>query len=407
MHGLHTALVVMAWVLAAAWLTRLVEALAGFPTLPHLLRPEFDTTPGGSPRVAVIVPARNEAANICACVTSLLKQDYVHMRIFAVNDRSTDATGALLDELAAPQSGKRLRVLHVTELPAGWLGKTHAMAAAAGVAIDSYGPDYLLFTDADIEFAPYAIRRSLVAAMRDRADHFVTLPTTVARTAGEAVLLAFMQSVAIWGARTWRVADPRAKRDAIGVGAFNMLRTEAYLRIGGFDALRMEVLEDLTLGRLVKRAGFRQQVGIAPGLVSVHWAPGMLGIIRGLTKNLFSVFQYRISVLLLASVGVALLCIGPVGLFAVPGARVPAVIAWGAAAGLYAISSRVSRLPLWCSLFLPIAAGLVIYAMLRSALITLMRGGVVWRDTFYSLQELRGHRQVQGVVSSRIYQQPK
>jgi len=166
-----------------------------------------------------------------------------------------------------------------------------------------------------------------------------------------------------------------------------------YQQIGGFEALRMEVLEDLTLGRIVKAAGFRQQVGVAPGIVSVHWAAGVWGILRGMTKNFFAVFQYRIALLLFASLGIALLCIGPAVLLTIPGARVPALLAWAAAAGLYAVSSRVSRLPLWCSLFLPVAAVLVVYAMVRSAIVTLARGGVIWRGTFYPIDELRKWRQ--------------
>lgn len=391
MHGLHLAVVVLAWGIAVAWLTRWAEAATGFPKLPHLLRPEFDSMPEGAPRVAVIVPARNEAANIRSCVESLLRQDYAPLCVFAVNDRSTDTTGALLDELAMAHAGGRLRVLHVAELPPGWLGKTHAMAVAAEAAIESCRPDYLLFTDADIDFAPDAIRRSLVAAVRSRADHFVTLPTTLAKSAGEAVVLSFLQLIGMWAVRTWRVADAKARRDAIGVGAFNLLRADVYRQIGGFEALHMEVLEDLTLGRMVKAAGLRQQVGVAPGLVSVHWAAGVRGIIHGMTKNFFAVFHYRIGLLLLAGLGIAVLCVAPAILLALPGARVAALLAWAAAAGLYAISSRVSRLPPWCSFFMPVAAALVVYAMLRSSLVTLARGGVIWRDTFYPLQDLRRH----------------
>jgi GT2 family glycosyltransferase len=405
MHALHLSTVVLSWIIAVAWISRLAEAAFGFPRLPHLLRSRFGTVPENSPRVAVVVPARNEAANIRGCVESLLRQDYSHIRIFAVNDRSTDATGPILDELARTRDSDRLVVLHVTDLPAGWLGKTHAMAVAAAEAIESYNPDYLLFTDADIDFAADAIRRSLAGAIHSRADHFITLPTTLAKSAGEAVMLSFLQLIGMWAVRTWRVADPKAKRDAIGVGAFNMIRTEVYRRLGGFEAIRMEVLEDLTLGRMVKAGGFRQQVGVAPGLVSLHWAAGMRGIVRGMTKNFFAVFQYRMLPLLLASLAIAVLSAGPAALLAVPGARLPALLAWAAAGGLYAISSRVSNLPLWCCLLLPAAAVLVVYAMVRSSVVTLARGGVTWRGTFYSLEELRGHHQARKAAVSRGYEQ--
>lgn len=386
---LHFGALALAWTIAAAWVTRLLEAIVGFPKVPHLRETQFDAVPDGNPTVAVIVPARNEAANIRNCIDSVLAQDYPPIEVFAVDDRSTDETGGILEELAAGATGGRLHILHVNVLPERWLGKTHAMALGANRALESCAPTYLLFTDADIEFAPNAIRRSLVAAIRERADHFVTFPTTIAKNAGEAVLLAFLQVIGMWAARAWRVADPEAKRDAIGVGAFNMLRTDAYQALGGFETLRMEVLEDLTLGRLVKAAGLRQQVGVAPGMVSVHWAAGVLGIVRGMTKNFFAVFEYRISLVLLATVGTGLLCIGPAWFLALQGLRLPALVAWTAAAGLYGISSRISRLPLWCAAFLPLAAALAIYAILRSTAVTLVRGGVTWRGTFYSLDDLR------------------
>ena len=394
MQGFHTAMQALSWMIAAAWLGKLVEAAAGFGAIPCLWAPEFDRAPEGNPSVAVVIPARNEAAKVRACIESLLLQDYPNLKVIAVDDRSTDATGSILDESEASDQTGRLKVLHVGELPAGWLGKTHAMALAARFAIDHYAVDYLLFTDADIQFSREALRRALVAAIRSRADHFVTLPTTIAKTWGEAMVLAYLQVLGMWAVRTWRVPDPKAKRDAIGVGAFNLLRTEAYQQIGGFEALRMEVLEDLTLGRLMKHQGFRQRVGIAPGLVSVHWAAGVTGIIRGMTKNFFAVFHYRLPVVLLATTATAILCIGPAVGLAIPEARLPSLLAWAGAAGMYAISRRASWLSVWYASLLPVAAALVVYAMLRSTLVTLVHGGVTWRGTFYSLDELRRHHAI-------------
>jgi glycosyltransferase involved in cell wall biosynthesis len=399
MHLLPKILSILAWLIAAAWLVRLGEALLGSGRVPNLTTPEFDAHPEGNPRLVVIVPARNEGASVRFSITSLLEQDYPNLRVIAVDDRSTDATGTILDQLAAEPSNEpaalgqtiKLRVLHVTELPAGWLGKTYAMALAAREAIENFAPEYLLFTDADVHFSSDALRRSLVAATRARADHFVTLPTTLAKTGGEAVMLAFLQVLSVWAVRNWRIADPAAKRDAIGVGAFNLIRTEVYQQAGGFEALRMEVLEDLTLGRMLKRAGFRQRVAIAPGLVSVHWAAGIAGIVCGMTKNFFAVFEYRLGLMFAATLATGILCLSPALLLGLRGARLPSLLAWAAAAGLYVLCGRVSRISPWYALSMPVGAVLVIYAMLRSTLVTSIRGGVVWRGTFYPLHELRRH----------------
>ena len=177
------------------------------------------------------------------------------------------------------------------------------MALAARHAIAIHHPDYLLFTDADILFHPEAIRRSLAQAVATQADHFVTFPTPIIKTTGEGMLLGYLQVMGLWATRPWRAADPNAMRDSVGIGAFNLLRTSAYQQLGGFDALRMEILEDLTLARSVKLAGLRQRVAIAPGMVSLHWASGALGIINVMTKNLFAIFQFRISLVLLACIG--------------------------------------------------------------------------------------------------------
>jgi GT2 family glycosyltransferase len=397
MHILDLVLVIMAWVIALAWLMKLVEAWVGLPSVPNLLAAEFDVMPEGEPSIAVIVPARNEAAGVGACLESLLRQDYARLRIVAVDDRSADGTGAILDALAAVH-GERLEVLHVHALPEGWLGKTHAMAVAARQAIATGSWDYLLFTDGDVVFRPDALRRALAQVCATEADHFVVLPTTVVKTWGEGMLLAYLQVMAVWVVRIWRVADAKARRDAIGVGAFNLVRAAAYEELGGFEATPMEILEDLTLGRRVKKAGMRQRVGVAPGMICLHWAAGVRGILTGMMKNIFAVYRFRAGMLVAAAAAIAAACLGPVGFLAVPGARVAGLVALGSVAGLYALLGRTNRISPGYAVLFPVAAVLVVWTMLQSMAITLGRGGVDWRGTFYSLAELREHagRDIEG-----------
>ena len=387
-HPLQSALTAASWFVALAWLWKAITAARGLPCVPNLLLPQFNLTPAGSPSVTVIVPARDEAASVGACLESLLQQDYPNLQIIAVDDRSTDGTGTLMDALAL-QHPTRLRVLSITELPPGWLGKTHAMALAARHAIAIHHPDYLLFTDADVLFLPQAIRISLAQAVATQADHFVTLPTPILKTTGEAMLLGYLQVMGLWATRPWRVSNPKALRDAIGIGAFNLLRTPVYQQLGGFDALRMEILEDLTLAVRVKQAGLRQRVAIAPGLINLHWAPGAIGVINTMTKNLFAVFRFHASLLLLACLWLTLFCIAPVAFLALPEARTPAILTLASIATLYGLSSRHSRISPWYAVFFPISAALFIYSLFRSMLTTLRDGGVTWRGTFYPLADLR------------------
>jgi glycosyltransferase involved in cell wall biosynthesis len=327
----------------------------------------------------------NEAENIAACLESLLAQEYTSLQILAVDDRSTDGTGAIMDSFAT-RCPDRLKVLHITDLPGGWLGKTHAMAVAAR---ESEG-EYLLFTDADILFSPDALRRSMAYAVASQADHLVTLPTLVLKRWDEAALLSFFQVCALWASRPWKVADSKAKRDAVGVGAFNLIRRDAYEKVGGFEALRMEIIEDLGIARRVKRAGLRQRVAFGRGLVNVHWASGAFGVVGVLTKNIFSAFRFQIPLLLFACGWLVAFCVLPVVVI-VPGLLLPWVLTAFSVAFLYVGLGRHSGISAWNAALAPFAALLLIYALLRSMVTTLRQGGVVWRGTFYPLAELKRH----------------
>ncbi len=380
----------IAWVIALAWLWKAITAAFGFRHVPNLALAEFNVSPSGTPSLTIIVPARNEAANIAATLHSLLAQDYPNLQILAVDDRSTDQTGAIIDTIAC-EHPTCLRAIHITELPAGWLGKTHALSFAARHAIALHHPDYLLFTDADVFFEPTILRRSLAQAVATQADHFVTFPTPLVKTLGEGTLLSYLGVMGLWATRPWRAANPKALRDSIGIGAFNLLRTTAYQQLGGFDALRMQILEDITLARRVKLAGLQQRVAVAPGMVTLHWASGALGIVNGMAKNLFAVFQFRTLVALLAAMWFAVFCLGPVPFLFLSATRAPAVLTLIAVAILYFLSSRNSRVSAWYALLFPVGAVLLIYSMLASVWITLREEGVWWRGTFYPLAELRKH----------------
>jgi GT2 family glycosyltransferase len=383
---MHLLLELAAWLVALIWVWRVVDAHRGLPGIPDLLRSEHDHAPAGLPALTVIVPARNEAKDIRACLTSLLQQDYPAIDILAVNDRSNDATGAIMDELAALHPAK-LRVLHVESLPPEWLGKTHAMALAARQTAS----EFLLFTDADVLFAPDSLRRALAYAVEANADHLVLMPTTIIHRWDEAGLLAFFQIFSLWGPRLWRVADPRAQRDALGIGAFNLLRRTAYEAVGGYESLRMEIVEDLGMARRIKRAGLRQRVAFGRDLVRLHWAAGVPGLIQVMTKNIFAAVNFRIPLLLGGCAWLLGFCILPFVLVWDPAFTLPALVSIAAIAWGFVLMGRPSGLSAWNALLAPFAAAIFVFTMLRSMLTTLRQGGVIWRGTFYSLAMLRKH----------------
>ena len=386
---------------ALLWLQRALALLIKLPGIPDVREARYDAAPAGS--LTVVVPARDEAAHIEETLRSLLAQESCadgetlavarknrneipQLQIIAVNDRSVDETGAIMERLAAESSG-RLKVIHITELPAGWVGKPHAMATAAATA----ATDWLLFTDADVVFAPDALRRALVCAeLTKPTDHMVVAPTMVQRRWDEGIVLGFFQAASLWSARPWKIPDPKAKHDTIGVGAFNMVRREAYEAVGGFTALRMEVLEDVRLGILLKRAGYTQRMVFGPGLVRVHWASGVNGLLRVMTKNMFSLFRFNPWLLL---AGCAAMFVGFVmpfaWLFEGGALRCAGWITAMAIVLIYRAYGRVSGFSAWYAVLFPVGALVMIVALLRSMVVTLAQGGVSWRGTFYTLAELR------------------
>jgi hypothetical protein len=343
--------------------------------------------PGGAdslPRLSIVVPARNEEAAVEQAMRTLLAVDYPDVEILAVDDRSTDRTGAILDGLAA--ESPRLRVLHVRELPAGWLGKNHALHLGARRA----SGEYILFTDADVHFEPTALRRAVRAAVDRGLDHLVLLPEVVVQGFWETLFVTYFATGFVFIFLPWKVADPRSKV-YVGVGAFNLVRREAYRRAGGHAALPMDVVDDLKLGKRLRESGARQEYGFSDGLVRVRWAVGLQGMVDALTKNMFAALGFRVASALSLTLTMLLLVAWPgVGLLVGPWG--PRLLCAGALASMVWMVRTVRPVlrgsPLYALAF-PVAALLMTYTICRSVSRTYRQGGVVWRGTLYPLEELR------------------
>lgn len=383
----------LAWGLAAAWLWKGATSLAGMRRLPDLSRIDPATLPpipeSDGPDLTVVIPARDEEAVIGHCLRSLLASTGLKLEIIAVDDRSGDRTGQVMDEIAgealATHSVHQFQVIHISELPAGWLGKPHALAAAANRAT----APWILFTDGDVLFGPRALELAMREAVELSADHLVLLPTILFHSAGERAVLGAMQAMASWMVRLWRVDDPRAK-DSFGAGAFNMVRREVYEQVGGFESLRLEILEDVFLGMRIKRAGFKQRVILGRNLARLRWLEGTLGVISLLEKNAFAVTRFRAPLQLLAALGPLLHAVVPIAAIISGGWNTAAgVLAYLGLVLVYQASSRATRVPAWYAFTFAPAVLLLGWAMLRSMLLAISRGGVIWRGTLYPLAELR------------------
>ena len=372
--------------LALIWLSRVIDAGLGMRTLADISQPEWDRMPDPiSNSVAIIVPARNEEASVEQALQRLVSVDYENYQIIAVDDRSTDRTGEIMDTSASTSQGK-VDVVHIRELPPGWLGKTHAMWTAARQT----NSDWLLFTDADVMFRKDALRRAIAYAEAEHADHVVLFPRIIMKRASERMMIAFFQLLFVFGHRPWKVADPKAK-DHMGVGAFNLVRRSAYEAVGTYERLRMEVVDDMKLGKVIKNAGFRQRVVFGNDLIEIRWARGARGVVNNLTKNFFAVMSFQTWRALLSCVGMAFLNLMPfIGVLIAPGwSRIPYGMALASMFFLYAGVWRHVEIHPWYFLLHPVSTTLFIYTMLRSTFVTLWHGGVEWRGTKYPLDELR------------------
>lgn len=374
--------------LAGDWLRRSIRTAFGMNRVTDVTGPEWDTLPhrhGSQPSVTVVVPARNESVSIEHCLTSLMAQDYPDLRICAVDDRSTDGTGAIMDQVAAISNGK-LNVLHITELPTGWLGKTHAMWRGADYA----SSEWILFTDGDVIFRPDALRRTVAYAEASGTDHLVIFPTLIMKGFGERMMLGFFGLASALLLRPWKVRDSRA-RDFIGAGAFNLIRRRAYEQLGTYRALRMEVIDDLGLGGAVKGHGLTQDCVVGADLVRVRWAEGAMGVVHNLRKNAFSLLHFNWPLAFLATIAAAVYQLGPwIGAMLAPGAaKIGFAIAIFSIAVMYWRMGRQFGLSPWFFLTHPVATVMFIYTFLNSAISSLVHGGVLWRGTTYPIEEIR------------------
>jgi len=372
----------LAWLLGVA---------LGFKLKRHLKR-LVDWEPEGpaDATLTVVVPARNEEHTLEAATTTLLAQDLPGLRVALVDDRSDDGTAALVDALA--ERDPRIEAHHVATLPEGWLGKTHAMSVGAAGATT----DWLLFTDADVHFAPDALARAVAYAEAHSLDHLVLLPDLVAHGFGlQCAIAAFGRQFAL-SQRLWAVSDPASSASA-GVGAFNLVRREFFERTEGFEWFRMDVVDDVALGKLMKSAGARCDVLMGRDLVSVHWYETLSDMVRGLEKNTYAALGCRLHKVILAVTMMLLFDSAPwIALhgLGVPGLPWLGALALAAGMGTGVILSRWARQPLVPALLYPIGTLLVGFIMLRAGVLGAAKGGISWRDTFYSSKQLRKNARV-------------
>jgi hypothetical protein len=369
--------------IALAWIFQVLAMGRGVSSLPRL----SDAAPlegADAPRVSILFSARDEAKKLPEALKSFLALHYPDYEVIAVDDRSEDGTGKILAEGA--RGNTKLKCVRVDVLPEGWLGKPHGLQQAYEQATG----EWLVFTDADVYFAPDVLGRALALAQRNEWDHLTLLGRIEMYGFFEKIAMLFFGFGFVMGTRPWQASN-RKSRAYIGVGAFQLVRRSSYEAMGTHRRLRMEVVDDMKLGKLMKEAGFASGAARAGGAVSVHWHDGVRNTIRGTTKNFFATAGFSVPLALSRALGLLLMFVFPFCVlafecgwalaFGVIAAAVPLMAGAGAAL-------EFGESALW-GLSVPIGALIFVWMLVRSMIVTLWRGGIVWRGTFYPLRELR------------------
>ncbi|HKC65185.1 MAG TPA: glycosyltransferase family 2 protein [Pyrinomonadaceae bacterium] len=339
-----------------------------------------------APLVSILVPARNEEGRVLPeCIRSILEQDYGRFEVIAVNDRSTDATGPILHAIA--KSDERLRVIDGAETPAGWLGKPFAMQQA----LDAARGRWVLATDADMIFDRAALRTAMTYVLERKVDALTFIPLFEAHSFWECVMMPVWSWIALVYMLVYRVDDPRSQ-SAIGIGGFFLMRRAALESVGGYRALRNEVLEDMRMADMLKRAGAALAFEYAPRLARTRMFRNFSEMWECNTKNWFSGMGFSVGRALSAVLSMYVCAVAPplialafaIALTAGASAQLwmlffPLFSIWVLQVFILATMSRRCRVPIIYSLATPLGLA-VLYAMLFDSAVRISSGkGVMWK----------------------------
>jgi glycosyltransferase involved in cell wall biosynthesis len=291
---------------AVIWLLGLLVALAG--TLLYCLRlahyaqraPRLElATANESPawvepvRLAVVIPAYNEAATLRDCLTATLAahsdQDPsppIAMQVWLVDDQSTDETWAIAQTLQTELADPRLHLLLGAPRPTGetWMGKNWACTQAVAHAMAHDPFDYLLFLDADVQLQPGAISAALAVAQQDQTDLLTLWPTIVCGCWGEWLAQPLIVGSIAAGLDFAEVNDPTSEK-VFAVGPFMLFRRSAYEQIGGHRAVADQVVEDVELARKIKQQGLKLHYMLGPHIARLRMYLTSAALWEGWTKN--------------------------------------------------------------------------------------------------------------------------
>ena len=339
------------------------------------------------PKVSVIIPACNEATTIGPALRSVLAMDYADIEVIVVNDRSTDETGVVLHGIQ--KEYPHLQIHEIFQLPEGWLGKNHALKHGAEHAQG----EYLLFTDADIIMEKTSVARAISHMLENRLDHVSMFFKNIAPGGLLNALFLDLGTGLLLLFKPWKAKDPNSRR-YIGVGAFNLVKASAYSAIGGHRSIALHPIDDVMLGKVIKLHGLSQDCLLGHNFVQVKWYATVPEFINGCMKNGFALYNYSVFRVLFGVLFVFTLNILPLWAFFFTSGITRGL--FGAVIIIRILSyvhgfSNIGVNP-WYSIWSVVTPYVSIYISIKAAVITTRNKGIVWRGTFYPLDELKTNR---------------
>lgn len=377
-----------AWAIVLLWFVAAVLTLRGLARQKPLppANPVGRLTLPNAPLVSILVPARNEEGRVLsACIRSILAQDYGRFEVVAVNDRSTDATGAILNAIA--KADGKLRVIEGMEPPTGWLGKPYALQQA----LNSAQGQWVLATDADMIFDERAVRTAVELALAKNYDAVTLIPRIECLSFWERVFMPTFGWFMVVAIPIARINDPR-RHEAVGVGGFFLIRRASLRRVGEYRAVRAEVAEDLRMAELLKGAGARLRIEYAPDLTTTRMQTNLREIWEGFTKNLFAGVKFNLLQAITASIIITLTAIAPLVIAVIcavallTGAEgewlrplVPMLLAWLIQVFIFAVVNRQGDIPIRYAFTVPLGYALFVAILINSAIRIATGSGVTWK----------------------------
>lgn len=342
------------------------------------------------PLISVIITACNEAETIEAAMASRLADDYPHLEFILIDDRSTDGTGQLVDRIAAQDA--RIRAFHITELPEGWLGKVHALQKGVEVA---HG-EWFLFSDADVFVKAGTLKQLIARCEMENYQHVAMIMEIYSGGFWVDTTISVVLRTLMAGGRVYQFSNPDANTSG-GSGAFNLVKRSAFEKTKGFPYLKMEIIDDVSLGQQLKLSGARTLAVDGKGFVGVQWYSTFKGMMDGIGRaGIVALGNYNIwrhLGILCSGIIVDLMPYVALFWFGVPYLPYLGGVVIAIALASAVLSNRILGLPIFPGVLLPLGHVLTVFVNIRGGLVFYKNKGIYWRGTFYSQEQLKdGHR---------------